>query len=59
MLTTLQRALRVLTSFHSRSVATLPSRAEARALGARLARQGKAVVVYPAQQGFTVAEVAK
>lgn len=54
----IRRALRALFPPHAVPVSTLPSQAEARALGALLTSAGKRAVVYPAQGGYTVSEVA-
>lgn len=53
-----RRAVRALFPLYAVHVSTLPNQAEARALAALLTRNGKRAVVYRAQQGFTVLEVA-
>lgn len=54
----IKRALRALFAPRSIPVSTLPTQAEARALGALLVAQGRRAVIAPAAQGFTVCEVA-
>lgn len=53
----LARMLRALFPLQAKPISTLPSRVEARAIGALLVSQGKRVVVYPDQGGYTVSEV--
>jgi hypothetical protein len=55
----LARMLRALFPLQTKPVSTLPTRAEARALGALLVSRGKRAVVYPDQGGFTVSEVTR
>ncbi|WP_374536660.1 hypothetical protein [Chitinimonas taiwanensis] len=52
------RALRAVFPPRAIPVSTLPTQAEARALGALLVAQGRRAVIAPAAQGFTVCEVA-
>ncbi|MBS1191010.1 MAG: hypothetical protein H6R10_2802 [Rhodocyclaceae bacterium] len=52
------RALRALFPLQAVPVSTLPTQAEARALGAMLASAGKRAVIYPMQGGYRVSEVA-
>lgn len=52
------RALRAVFPPRSIPVSTLPTQAEARALGALLVAQGRRAVIAPAAQGFIVCEVA-
>lgn len=54
----ISRALRALFPLHTVPVSTLPTHAEARALAALLTCRGKRAVIYPAQRGYTVSEVA-
>lgn len=54
----IKRALRALFAPRSIPVSTLPTQAEALALGALLVAQGRRAVIAPAAQGFTVCEVA-
>lgn len=53
----LTRILRALFPLQANPVSTLPTQAEARALGALLTSQGKRAVVYQDRGGFTVSEV--
>lgn len=53
----LSRALRVLFPLQAHIISTVPTRAEARALGALLVSRGKRAVIYPAAKGFAVSEV--
>lgn len=53
----LARILRVLFPLQAKPVSTLPTRAEARAIGVLLVSQGKRAVVYPDRGGYTVSEV--
>lgn len=55
----LARMLRALFPLRTKPVSTLPSRAEARALGALLVSQGKRAVVYQDRGGYTVLEVTR
>ncbi|NDV12488.1 hypothetical protein [Crenobacter caeni] len=52
------RAFRAVFPLSARTVSTMPTLAEARALAALLVSMGKRVVIQSAAQGFTVAEVA-
>lgn len=54
----IRHALRVLFPLHAVPVSTVPTQAEARALGALLTSMGKRAVFYTTPAGFTVAEVA-
>lgn len=54
----IHRAMRAIFPLHAVPVSTVPTLAEARAVAALLASNGRRVLFYPVMTGFAVAEVA-